>query len=148
MNLDKWDHRWLKMAEMVSTWSKDPSTGVGCVIARGKRIVSLGYNGFPEFMRDDENLLNDRDEKISRIIHAEMNAIKGIDVLGATAYIFPVLSCSRCCVHLINAGIVEVVTYKPSPEFAERWGADFEKTRKYYAECSVILKELDREALD
>ena len=46
--LDKWDHRFLALAEHISHWSKDPSTKVGAVIThRSKRVVSMGFNGLP-----------------------------------------------------------------------------------------------------
>jgi deoxycytidylate deaminase len=41
----KWDRRFLELARHVAAWSKDPSTQVGAVVAEGKRVVSLGYNG-------------------------------------------------------------------------------------------------------
>lgn len=47
MNQRKWDIRFLKLAEHKTTWSKDPQTKVGCVIALGKQDKYYGYNGFP-----------------------------------------------------------------------------------------------------
>ena len=39
--MSKWDRRMLGLANLVATWSKDPSTGVGAVIVDSKnRIVS------------------------------------------------------------------------------------------------------------
>ena len=44
---EEWDYRFLDMASLISTWSKDPSTKVGAVVVDDdRRIVSLGYNGF------------------------------------------------------------------------------------------------------
>jgi deoxycytidylate deaminase len=40
--LDKWDSRFLSLAKYISTWSKDPSTQVGAVIARGNRNRTRG----------------------------------------------------------------------------------------------------------
>lgn len=46
--MSKWDRRMLGLVNLIATWSKDPSTGVGDVIVDAKnRVVSLGYNGFP-----------------------------------------------------------------------------------------------------
>ena len=48
-----WDLRFLDLAKLVSTWSQDPSTKVGAVIADSdNRIVSIGYNGFPKGIKD------------------------------------------------------------------------------------------------
>jgi len=43
-----WHDRFFAMADLVGSWSKDPSTKVGAVIIRPDRtIASVGYNGFP-----------------------------------------------------------------------------------------------------
>ena len=54
MNSTNWDNRFLDMAKLVSTWSKDPSTRVGAVIVDpSNRLVSVGYNGFPKGVTDN-----------------------------------------------------------------------------------------------
>lgn len=41
-----WDDRFMHLALLVATWSKDPSTKVGaCIVDQRKRIVSVGFNG-------------------------------------------------------------------------------------------------------
>ena len=61
---NKWDQRFLDIAKLVSTWSKDPSTQTGAVIVRPDRsVVSLGFNGFPKAMLDKDEWYNDRNEK-------------------------------------------------------------------------------------
>jgi dCMP deaminase len=75
MSSQKWHNRFLDLAKFISGWSKDPSTKVGAVIVdKNKRIVSVGYNGFPKDVKDD-NRLYDRESKYLIIIHAEINAI-------------------------------------------------------------------------
>ena len=62
--LDKWDHRFLALAEHISHWSKDPSTKVGAVIThRSKRVVSMGFNGLPAGVEDTEERLTNREIK-------------------------------------------------------------------------------------
>lgn len=74
--IDKWDSRFLDLAKLVSSWSKDTSTKVGAVISRpDNTIVSLGYNGFPKGMPDDKNLYDLREEKYERIIHRRNECI-------------------------------------------------------------------------
>src|SRR4051794_22836798 len=58
-----WDSRFLEMARLVSTWSKDPSTQVGAVITRGKFVVSLGFNGHPKGVSDTPDRLENREVK-------------------------------------------------------------------------------------
>ena len=40
-----WDLRFLDMSQLISSWSKDPSTQVGAVIVdSNNRVESVGYN--------------------------------------------------------------------------------------------------------
>lgn len=141
----KWEKRFFDMAQLVSSWSKDPSTKVGAVIVRpDMTVASVGYNGFPRGMNDHADLYADRDVKLSRIIHAEMNAILAAKepLNGYTLYTWPVLTCDRCAVHVIQAGIVRVCAPKASPELSERWQEQFKKAKEYYLEGKVIVTEL------
>ena len=61
--LDKWDQRWLDIAGQVSSWSKDPSTKIGAIAVKDKRLVATGYNGFPRGIEDTEDRWNNREEK-------------------------------------------------------------------------------------
>ena len=50
-----WKLRYLDLAKQISTWSKDPSTKVGCVaIGNEGQVVSQGYNGFPRNVLDSD----------------------------------------------------------------------------------------------
>ena len=101
----KWDERFLRLAREVSTWSKDPSTQVGCVIAADKThiVAGIGYNGFPRKLADDEKLL-DRDEKYKYILHAEENALINMhhNQYVKTLYTWPIAPCNRCAAHILQ----------------------------------------------
>ena len=106
------------MAEHVSKWSRDPSTKCGAVIVRpDKSLASTGFNGFPRGMDDDEELYDNREVKYDRVIHAELNAILSAHepVRGYTLYVWPLPTCSRCAVHVIQSGISRVVCPPISP---------------------------------
>ncbi len=110
--LTKWDYRWLGLAKHVSEWSKDPSTKVGAVIANGKKLISLGYNGFPSSCPDHEEWYLDRELKYKLVTHAELNAIVNsyLPVNGATIYTYPLAVCSHCATLLCSHGIAKVVS--------------------------------------
>lgn len=56
--INKWDRRYMEMAYLVSTWSKDPSSKIGAVCVNRKgQILSTGYNGFPRGIKDTEERL-------------------------------------------------------------------------------------------
>lgn len=141
-----WWHRWfLGMAAYVATASKDPSTQVGAVIVGpNKAIVSTGFNGFPSVMWDRKEWYADREEKLSRIIHAEMNALlfANSPTQGCTLYTHPCIPCDRCMVYMLQAGITKFVAPTPSAEVEARWGAAFERTRSYAKESGVMLMEI------
>lgn len=105
------------MAFLTAQRSKDPNTQVGaCIVDPDKRIVGLGYNGFPRGCSDNElpwAKVNDNPlhNKYLYVCHAEVNAIlnKGsANVKGSTIYValFP---CQNCAKMIIQAGIKEVV---------------------------------------
>ena len=136
----KWDRRFLKLASHVAQWSKDPSTRMGAVIVRPDRtIASVGFNGFPRGMSDDYRLYSDREIKYDRIIHCEMNAVlsAGESVKGYTLYTWPAASCSRCAVHMIQAGISRVVFPIIPDHLKVRWNAPLKEAKKYFEEAGV-----------
>jgi len=141
----KWHERFIGLAELVSTWGKDPSTKCGAVIAfPNKHVASIGFNGFPARMSDYDEYYNNREEKYSRIIHAEINALLFAQqpVNGATLYTFPFIPCDRCVVQMIQAGVLNYVAPRPTPDKEERWGEAFKRTRAYVRECGGSLIEL------
>ena len=114
--LTKWDKRFLRLAREVSTWSKDPRSQVGCVIAQNKRELSVGYNGFPECVEDCPEWYENRELKLSLVIHAEMNALNKVeqasDLIGATIYVWPFPPCGECAKHIVARGITRIVAPK------------------------------------
>ena len=146
MNHDKWDKRFLEMAELVSTWSRDPSTQCGAVIVRGKHIVSVGFNGFPAGCADDEGLYENRELKYARILHAEMNAILSAkqDLTGCTIYVHPMLPCSRCAASIIQAGISTVVAIDPTDDMKARWAESLKLSTDMFHEAGVEWKSYFR----
>lgn len=137
----EWDRRFLRLAQEVASWSKDPSTKVGAVIVdERRRIVSVGYNGFPGAIEDNTLYLTDpnlRDQKLLRTVHAEVNAIlnAGRGVKGYTMYctFFP---CDKCALMIIAAGIKHIVAPLEGLD-NPRWADSFEKTRTLLQEAGV-----------
>lgn len=109
-----WDKKFMGLANYIATWSKDPSTKVGAVIVNSdKRVVSLGYNGFPQGVDDSVVGRYERPLKYRWTVHAEENAIVssgrvGASVKGATMYC-NYKPCEHCSKLIIQAGIRRVV---------------------------------------
>ena len=134
---EKWDRRFLELARVVSTWSKDPGLQVGAVIVdHHRKVVSLGYNGFPRDIEDDITV--DRETKLDLTIHAEMNAILAAtqSLHNCTMYIHPIPPCHRCAVHIIQSGIGRIVSYHLPLEW-DRWQGSIDKSIQYFDEALV-----------
>lgn len=126
-----WNEYFMNIAVQVATRSCDEHTQVGAVaVNQRKRIVSTGYNSFPQGVHDE--LLPTTKEaitvelggeileisKFDVIAHAEANVIAACEtsLVGSTLYttLFP---CNECAKLIITAGISEVI-YKdkrPTP---------------------------------
>ena len=103
------------LAHLSGLRSKDPNTQVGAVIVdENNRVVSIGYNGFPSGVSDDEFPWGREggvlDTKYAFVVHAELNAILNSQrsVRGCTLYVslFP---CNECAKAIIQSGIRRIV---------------------------------------
>jgi len=121
--MTKWDARYLGLAELMSTWSKDPSKQVGAAIMRpDKTVASTGFNGLPSSVPDTPAVLHDRQLKLELVVHAEINAIQNAlweDLRGYTMFVFPLPPCAECADRIIHEGIQRVVAPAIYPE--SRW---------------------------
>ena len=50
-----WSNYFMELAKLTSKRSKDPSSRVGaCIVNKENKIISVGYNGLPNGMNDDD----------------------------------------------------------------------------------------------
>jgi dCMP deaminase len=134
-----WDEWFLGLAAYIATRSKDPSTKVGAVIARrDNTVAATGYNGFPRYISDAPGLLGNRDEKLKRTIHAEVNAIlTAKEPLHGYHLFCTLMPCSHCALLVIQAGITRVVCKAPTKEQNERWGDSFKLSHDLFSEANI-----------
>lgn len=141
--MSHWYQRFMSMAQLVSTWSRDPSTKVGAVIVRPDHtIASLGFNGFPRGTRDDADLYNHRPTKLLRTVHAEANAILAAhgSVKGCDIFVTPLHPCANCAGLIIQAGIRSVHYRMPKQPSAE-WAVHFHEAMAMFEEAGVGVHE-------
>lgn len=133
----KWAQRFFQMAELVGSWSKDPSTQVGAVITQGNRVVSLGFNGYPHGVSDRADT-EDRELKYAKTIHAEENAILFAkrDLAGCEIWAthFP---CPNCAAKIIQTGITVVHCPQQTEDYLSRWGEKIRISESMFAEAGV-----------
>ena len=112
-----WDEYFMGIAYLSAMRSKDPSTQVGaCIIDEDKKIIGIGYNGFPIGSNDDEMPWNKEgeflDTKYPYVVHAELNAILNSikSLKNCTIYVthFP---CNECAKAIVQSGIKKVVYF-------------------------------------
>ena len=143
---EKWDSRFIELAESIATWSKDPSRGVGAVIVSSMRqVLATGYNGLPRGFEDSPDRL-ERPTKYDLIVHAEMNAIiqcarNGISPVGATMY-SSFSPCIHCTLSIVQAGIQRVVT-RAIDMGDEHWNESIEKSISMLEEVGVEYVALE-----
>ena len=109
--MNKFDERYLEMAEVWAKNSYCKRRQVGALLVKDQMIISDGYNGTPsgfENVCEDENGVTK-----PYVLHAEANAItkvakSGNSSSGATLYVTasPCIECSKL---IIQAGIKRVV---------------------------------------
>jgi dCMP deaminase len=142
----KWDRRYLDLAKLVASWSKDPSTQTGAVIVDPLgRVVSVGYNGFAVGVDDDPERYANRELKYKMIVHCERNAMlfAGRDLAGFTLYTYPFMSCSVCAGMVIQSGIKRCVAPHIPEDKKERWSDDMKLSAQMFFEAGVELDLVD-----
>jgi dCMP deaminase len=154
---DRWDHHFLELALLNARMSKDPNTKVGAVAVRNRIPVMSGFNGFPAGIQDHPYRLDDRETKLRLVVHAEQNVIAlaarlGVPLLGCTLYLAATDDtgmvwggppCTRCTVHVIQAGFAKVIArpLKPTPS---KWHEDLAQAKAMLEEASVAYREVPR----
>ena len=111
-----WDEYFMGVSKLSGMRSKDPHTQVGaCIVSNDNKILSMGYNGFPNGCSDDEFPWEREGERLDTkypyVTHSELNAIlnyRGGSLAGAKLYVslFP---CNECAKAIIQAGIKTVI---------------------------------------
>ena len=132
------------MAALVSYWSKDRSTRVGCVIVgEAGQVLSTGYNGFPRGIDDDAAERHARPAKYLWTEHAERNAVynaarTGVSLLGSSLYL-PWFPCADCARAVIQSGIAVIVVQKAKRDDTH-WDETLSVAEEMLAEAGVVIR--------
>ena len=141
-----WDEYFMGIALLSAKRSKDPSTQVGaCIVNENKKIMSVGYNGFPHGCSDDEfpwerSGCSEIEPKYPFVCHAELNAIlnnAGAPLNGCSIYValFP---CNECAKAIIQSGIKKV--YYLSDKYKDTDGV--RASKKMFDAAGVVYTQL------
>jgi dCMP deaminase len=107
----KYKHAHMNAAHMYANLSYCTRKKIGCIIVKGDRPISVGYNGTPAGY---DNCCEDNTNTTKpEVVHAELNAIKKLEdahETGAGAVLFVTVSpCRICAQKIIDFGITHVV---------------------------------------
>ena len=150
----KWDHRFMEMAQLVSTWAScyQQERKIGAVIVKDKRVMTTGYNGAPagvktcvergECLRKKVGIPSGTSHEMCYAVHAEQNAIiqaakLGVNIDGSTLYCTH-QPCILCAKMIVNAGIVRVVYHSGYPD---DFALDIFKEAGVQVECYTESEE-------
>ena len=131
------DNLFMAMACRISKKSEDPSSKVGAVIVKNDKIISAGYNKFPDGYEDMFSWDKNKDwlhTKYPYVIHAEMYAITHCkeDLYGSKIYV-SMYPCNECAKAIVSSGIKDVYyRYDKYPD------ADSIQAAKYIFEVMKI----------
>ena len=147
-----WDEYFMGIAYLSAMRSKDPSTQVGaCIIEEDKKIIGIGYNGFPIGSNDDEMPWNKEgeflDTKYPYVVHAELNAILNSikSLKNCTIYVthFP---CNECAKAIVQSGIKKVIYFSDKHKDKDSTKA----SRRILENAGLNIKkiEIDKKNID
>lgn len=140
--MNKWDERYLKLCDLIASWSKDPSSKFGAVIVDSNdRVVSLGFNGFAKGFNDTDERWNNRQFKYRHVVHAEENALLHAkrDLSDCRIYV-QMCPCSSCMSKIAQSGIKQVICREPSEDYLSRWSID--EPLQVALECGIFVKQV------
>ena len=112
-----WINTFMLLSVIISKRSKDPNTQVGATIVYKKKVIGLGYNGFPIINNKNKN--NDdvytwsknkhEDNKYLYVVHAELNAIFNSSHIPNYSTLYTTLfPCNECTKAIIQNKIKKI----------------------------------------
>lgn len=140
--IEEWDEYFLAVAQTIARKSKDPKCQVGAVIvSEDKLVLSTGFNGLARGVYDDDDLLDDVDEKLKWICHAEFNAVlnaarNGVALKGCSIFVtkFP---CFACCNSIAQTGITRIYTHDDRFWDDDPVDGDHKRKKRLLKEASI-----------
>ena len=106
-NRKSWEETALILAETIANCrSQDPYIQVGACAVLQDNSVSLGYNGPPPKIEID---WSNRNSRLSRVIHAEVNALRSVGPGQCKFLAVTLLPCRSCMTFIASKGIKRIV---------------------------------------
>ena len=131
-----WEETALILAETIAKCrSQDPYVQVGACAVLRDNSISLGYNGPPPGIEID---WSDRETRITRVIHAEVNALRSVGPGQCKFLAVTLLPCRNCMTFIASKGIKKII-YR---EVYERDTLAFELAREFQIELEQMPQKV------
>jgi dCMP deaminase len=139
---------YMSVAHLSGARSKDPNKQVGaCIVDQNGKIISCGYNGFPNDAKDkfpwnNPNGMN-VNSKHMYVCHAELNAIVNkydVDVAGCTLYV-TLHPCYNCAQIIIQSQIKKVFYYGIDGKKADK--DEFKASKVLFAKYNIEFEKFE-----
>lgn len=111
----------LPFARCAAAMSPDPSTKVGAaVVDHEGNVVGCDCNRFPTNLPIRPGDLENRERKLQRMVHAEVNALR---IAGSQGYLLvsTAVPCAACALAIASHSTILEVAYSPEPDYERRW---------------------------
>ncbi|KAK7204622.1 deoxycytidylate deaminase [Myxozyma melibiosi] len=140
-----WDAYFMQLSNLAARRSNCMKRRVGCVIARGKRVISTGYNGTPRGItncneggcaRCNDGGVDGSNLGTCLCLHAEENALleSGRERIGDDSVLYcNTCPCLTCSIKIVQMGLTEVV-------YSRSYSMD-EKSFKVLSEGGVKVRQ-------
>jgi dCMP deaminase len=146
---EKYNRLYMDIADRVAEMSYVERNKVGCVIVKGDRIISMGWNGMPngmtnncEIVESDQMYVGDTKREV---LHAESNALMKLAKHGSSsdgATLYTTLSpCFECAKLIIQSGIKSMV-YGTEYRFVEMHDAS--PLRFLYMRPGFVITKMEK----
>ena len=141
-----WDELFMTMVYLIAMKSKDKNTHIGAVIiGPHKEVRSIGYNGLPRNVDDDQPERQERPEKYYWFEHAERNAIYNATLMGVSLRDCIIytngIPCSDCARGIIQSGIKKVIVDKDwNDNNSDKWIEHTKRSLLMFRETNVKIE--------
>ena len=142
----------MSIAILVSLRSKDPSSKVGAVLVKDRKIIGTGYNGFPSGC-DESQFPWERDvekygwlnTKYPYVIHAEANALLNTVADSRACEMYVTMHpCNECAKLLIQGGVTHLMYLSDKHKNADAFIA----ARRLLEVSGVKVSKMDPKTLN
>ncbi|QJR44445.1 dCMP deaminase family protein [Mycoplasma miroungirhinis] len=161
----------MSLAKLSAMRSKDPTTKVGaCIVSDTNHVISVGYNGMPKSLNQDdenENIDNDKifswerpktkddikNSKYTYVVHAEANAIINANLTNSniksnsTIYITH-SPCFNCAKLIVQSKIKRVVYTQEYLNDTEEWESSLYILKTMGVELIKLDNDFDIEIVE